>query len=305
MKTTSFNPILVLLFSTLLFSCNKYETSGVDHQVDTDYTANTEISDSISSVATLQVKDKQFIKSAEVNMEVKDVYDASIYIENTLKNLGGFVTNSQLNSEILSENTFSISDEKSMLVRKFQTYNDMEVRVPTQKLGEFLQLINDKKIFLNSRVILAEDVTANIKLAELETKRNKATAENIAKLNHNKDKVTTTDDNQREGNYQKVSSFEMTDHLKYSNVHLTLKEPQVRVAQIPVANTKNLDNQHQYNFFYDAKNAVVEGFYLIQKIAIGLLNIWPLLLIGGITFYFFRKRKKSLRISDSETSDTL
>lgn len=305
MKTTSFNPILVLLFSTLLFSCNKYETSGVDHQVDTDYTANAEISDSISSVATLQVKDKQFIKSAEVNMEVKDVYDASIYIENTLKNLGGFVTNSQLNSEILSENTFSISDEKSMLVRKFQTYNDMEVRVPTQKLGEFLQLINDKKIFLNSRVILAEDVTANIKLAELETKRNKATAENIAKLNHNKDKVTTTDDNQREGNYQKVSSFEMTDHLKYSNVHLTLKEPQVRVAQIPVANTKNLDNQYQYNFFYDAKNAVVEGFYLIQKIAIGLLNIWPLLLIGGITFYFFRKRKKSLRISDSETSDTL
>lgn len=305
MKTTSFNPILVLLFSTLLFSCNKYETSGVDHQVDTDYTANAEISDSISSVATLQVKDKQFIKSAEVNMEVKDVYDASIYIENTLKNLGGFVTNSQLNSEILSENTFSISDEKSMLVRKFQTYNDMEVRVPTQKLGEFLQLINDKKIFLNSRVILAEDVTANIKLAELETKRNKTTAENIAKLNHNKDKVTTTDDNQREGNYQKVSSFEMTDHLKYSNVHLTLKEPQVRVAQIPVANTKNLDNQYQYNFFYDAKNAVVEGFYLIQKIAIGLFNIWPLILIGGITFYFFRKRKKSLLISDSETSDTL
>lgn len=302
MKTTSYNSILVLLISTLIFSCNKSETAGVNNQVDTDYTTTAEISDSISSVATLQVKDKQFIKSAEVNMEVKDVYDASIYIENTLKNLGGFVTNSQLNSEILSENTFSISDEKSMLVRKFQTYNDMEVRVPTQKLGEFLQLINDKKIFLHSRVILAEDVTANIKLAELETKRNKTTAENIAKLNHNKDKVTTIDDNEREGNYQKMSSFEMTDHLKYSNVHLTLKEPQVRVAQIPVANTKNLDNQYQYNFFYDAKNAIVEGLYLIQKIAIGLLNIWPLILIGGIAFYFFRRRKQSVQISDSEST---
>jgi hypothetical protein len=49
-------------------------------------------SDSVSSVATMKVKDKQFIKTADVNMEVKDVYDATISIEKSVQELGGFVT---------------------------------------------------------------------------------------------------------------------------------------------------------------------------------------------------------------------
>ena len=45
--------------------------------------------DSISSAASTQVKGKEFVKTASVNMEVKDVYDATIKIENQLKQIGG------------------------------------------------------------------------------------------------------------------------------------------------------------------------------------------------------------------------
>ncbi|HCN12725.1 MAG TPA: DUF4349 domain-containing protein, partial [Chryseobacterium sp.] len=146
-----------------IFSCNKQETVGnstIEKNVSEDYTAS--VSDSISSVATMKVKDKEFIKTADVNMEVKDVYDATISIEKSLNDLGGFVTSSRLNSQTVSEETFNTSNENAILVRKFQTENTMQVRVPSEKLGEFLNLINNKKVFLNSRVILAEDVTSNI-----------------------------------------------------------------------------------------------------------------------------------------------
>ncbi|HMU08338.1 MAG TPA: DUF4349 domain-containing protein, partial [Kaistella sp.] len=76
-----------------IFSCNKQETVGnstIEKNVSEDYTAS--VSDSISSVATMKVKDKEFIKTADVNMEVKDVYDATISIEKSLNDLGGFVT---------------------------------------------------------------------------------------------------------------------------------------------------------------------------------------------------------------------
>ena len=293
MKNSKFSIVLSSLILLTFAGCNKTETSGSGDQMSkVDQTvAMSEVSDSISSVASTQVKDKQFIKSADVNMEVKDVYDATIFIENTLKNLGGFVTSSQLNSQTISENTFTISDEKSMLVRKFQADNSMEVRVPTEKLAELLQFINDKKVFLNSRIIVAEDVTANIKLAELEAIRNKKTATNIEKLNHDKGKGYMADDNDQIGNYQKISSFEMKDQIKYSNVKIYITEPQLRIAQIPVANIQNLDDQYKYNFFYDAKNALVEGFYLIQKVILGLLKIWPLVLAGLVITFFYRKRK--------------
>ena len=300
MKSPTLKIVLGSLLLTTIFSCNKTETTGTYDQVNTDLTATAEISDSVSSVATLQVKDKQFIKSADVNMEVKDVYEATISIEKQLKNLGGFITSSRLNSNIVAEETFNTSDENATLVRKFQTENTMQVRVPTEKLGDLLTFINDKKLFLNTRNITAEDVTANIKLAELEAKRNAKTGTNISQLKTDKNKVILDDDNQLEGNYQKVASFELTDNLKFSTVDIYLKEPKLRVAEIAIINTRNIDNKYKFNFFYDVKNAFVEGFYLIQKLVIGLVTIWPIILISLVVMYFIRRRKETLKMENSD-----
>ena len=300
MKSPTLKIVLGSLLLTTIFSCNKTETTGTYDQVNTDLTTTAEISDSVSSVATLQVNDKQFIKSADVNMEVKDVYEASISIEKQLKNLGGFVTSSRLNANIVAEETFNTSDENATLVRKFQTENTMQVRVPTEKLGDLLTFINDKKLFLNTRNITAEDVTANIKLAELEAKRNAKTGTNISQLKTDKNKVKIDDDNQLEGNYQKVASFEMTDNLKFSTVDIYLKEPKLRVAEIAITNTRNIDNKYKFNFFYDVKNAFVEGFYLIRKLVIGLVTIWPIILISLIVLYFIRRRKETLKMENSD-----
>lgn len=300
MKSPTFKIILGSLLLTTIFSCNKTETTGTYEQANSDYAATAEIADSISSVATMQVKDKQFIKTADVNMEVKDVYEATISIEKQLQDLGGFVTSSKLNSNIVSEETFNTSDENAALVRKFQTENTMQVRVPTEKLGDLLTFINDKKLFLNTRNITADDVTANIKLAELEAKRNTKTDKNINQLKTDKDKVTMDDDNQSEGNYQKVASFAMTDNLKFSTVDIYLKEPRLRIAEIAIINTKNIDNKYKFNFLYDVKNAFVEGFYLIQKLVIGLVTIWPLLFISAVIFYFVRRRKETLKVENSD-----
>lgn len=302
MKTTFSHTAIVLIIFTCFAACEKSGTAETANSVNiADETSPAATNDSISSVATMAVKDKQFIKSAEVSMEVKDVYDATVYIEKSLKDLGGFVTSSDLNSQILSEETFAISDENAMMVRKFQTENTMQVRVPTDQLSDLLLLINNKKMFLTSRSILAEDVTTNIKLAELEAKRNSKSAENIEKLHLDKGKVKMSDDNQQEGNYQKISAFDMQDQLKYSNVDIYLKEPQLRLAEIPVSNTKNRDDQYHYNFIYEAKNAVSEGFYLIQSIILGMLKIWPLIIIGGFIFYILRKRKTPGKVENPTT----
>lgn len=293
MKNSFSKIVLGSILIGSLFSCNKTETTESYGEANSvDQTSSAVLSDSISSVADLQVKDKQFIKSAEVTMDVKDVYDTTIYLEKSLKELGGFVTSSNLNSHIMSEETFNTSNESAMLVRKFQTENNMEVRIPTEKLGAFLQIINDKKLFLNSRIILAEDVTANIKLAKLEANRNEKTGKNISQLKTDKDKVNLIDNNESENNDQKIANFNMADQLKYSAVQITLKEPKLRIAEIAVTNVKNIDNKYKNNFFYEVKNAIAEGFYLIQKIAIGLVAIWPLLVLGGLLFYFLRKKKR-------------
>ena len=303
MKTTyvklSFAAALVLG----IYSCKKGEASVSKN----DYSASAEYaesaSDSISSVATMKVKDKQFIKTADVNMEVKDVYDATISIEKSVQELGGFVTQSNLRSNVMSEDSYNTSDTEAMLVKKYQTENTMQVRVPTENLGTLLTFINDKKLFLNSRVINAEDVTSSIKYAELEGKRIKKTGENISQLKTNKDKVNMSNDNMSEENQQQLANMDVTDNLKYSTVDIYIKEPQLRVAEIVVTNTKNIDNKYQFSFLYSAKNAFIEGFYLIQRLIVGLIMIWPILIISFLTFYFYRKNHSKKKRNQSFTKE--
>lgn len=283
----------VVLFS--VFSCKKTETTeNVGYAAKSEIAVDsTSASNEISSVASMAVKDRLFIKTANVDMEVKDVYDVTISIEKSVQDLGGFVTNSNLRSTSVKENTYNTSDSEAMIVKKFQTENTMQVRVPTEKLAEFLQQINDKKIFLNSRIINAEDISAEIKLAEMEAKRIRKTGANITTLKTNKDKVTMSDENRSEENIHQYSSINFADNLKYSTVNIFIKEPKLRIAEIPVINAKNIDNKYKYNFWYDAKNAFIEGYYLIQMLLVGLIKIWPLILIGALVFYFLRKRKNT------------
>ncbi len=292
MKATYIRLSIAAAILSGISSCKKGEVSSTDLEAyATTDSAMAVTSDSISSVANLKVKDKQFIKTADVDMEVKDVYDATVFIEKSAQQLGGFITHSNLKSNVISEETYNTSDEHAMLVKKFQTENTMQVRIPTDQLGQFLTLINDKKLFLNSRVINAEDVTANIKYAELEKKRIKKTGENISQLKTGKDKVQLDNDNISEDNQQQVAKMDMTDRLKYSTVDIYIKEPQIRIAEIAITNTENIDNTYKFDFLYSTKSAFIEGFYLIQKIIVGLIIIWPILLIGAVITYFLRKRK--------------
>lgn len=288
--------ILAGLFS----SCKKYETVGSADEAEMTVDSAAVVSDSISMAATQEVEGKRFIKNADVEMEVKDVYDATIVIEKNLKEIGGFVTNSKMNALISSEETFPISDNEAKLVKKFRQVNTMEVRVPTVKLGEFLDFVNKSNLFLHTRNISAEDVSSNIMMAKLEEKRMQKTEKNIEKIKNNSEKVSLADGNLQEQNIQKLETFNLNDNLKYSTVTLNLSEPSDRISTIAIANTKNIDNQYRYNFFYDVKNAIVEGFYLVQQLIVALFTIWPFILIAGLVFYFWRKRKQNLEITKTE-----
>lgn len=300
MKTTYIRLSLAAAILSGVYSCKKGEVASNDLEAYATTDSAAVVSDSISSASTINVKDKQFIKTADVNMEVKDVYEATISIEKSAQELGGFVTQSNLQSNVISEETYNTSDENAVLVKKYQTENRMQLRVPSEKLGQLLTLINDKKLFLNSRQINAEDVTANIKYSALEAQRNKKTTDNIAQMKVNKDKVTMSDENMKEGNSQQLESMNMNDMLKYSTVDVYIKEPKIRVAEIGITNTKSIDDKYKFDFLYSAKSAFVEGYYLIQKIFVGLITIWPILLIGAVVFYFARKRKSVKKHPNTE-----
>ena len=291
-----------------LFSCQKSESIDSQYESAVATADSTSVQkDEVSYAASQQIPDKKFVKTAEVSMEVKDVYEATVHIENALKNLGGFVTKSELQSQVIEEETYNTSDQNAVLLRKFNSYNKMQVRVPSEKLGAFLTSVNDRKLFLNTRIISAEDVTNNAKIAELELKKINKTGEVISQMKINEKKANLTEENEEKNNTQQIENLDLADNIKYSTVDIYIKEPKVRITEIAITNTQFYDNKYQVNFFYEAKSSLLNGFYFVQKFFVFLLNFWPLFVGISIVIYFVKYNLTTIifpkKISKSENME--
>ncbi len=308
MKSITQKIVFSLVFLVIIASCAKKNESEAAYAVtDLKNLESEAVADSatapISMAASQEVEGKKFVRKADVNMEVSDVYQATIYIENTLKEMGGFVTLSNYRSEVLEEKVFPQSDEKSMLVREYITKNQMQVRVPTEKLSDFLKQLNDKNIFLRERIITAEDVSTNIKMAELEKQRMAKHKAQLSQQTNTIKNAEAVNENERELIYQKINDLNLADELKYSTVEIYLSEPKSKISQVEIPNTKSLKNKYQGGFGYSIKEAFADGFYGFQQFLILVAHAWMFILAGILGIFVWRNRKKFWKKSDKKEEE--
>ena len=308
MKSITQKIVFSLVFLVIIASCAKKNESEAAYAVtDLKNLESEAVADSatapISMAASQEVEGKKFVRKADVNMEVSDVYQATIYIENTLKEMGGFVTLSNYRSEVLEEKVFPQSDEKSMLVREYITKNQMQVRVPTEKLSDFLKQLNDKNIFLRERIITAEDVSMNIKMAELERQRMAKHKAQLSQQTNTIKNAEAVNENERELNYQKINDLNLADELKYSTVEIYLSEPKSKISQVEIPNTKSLKNKYHGGFGYSIKEAFADGFYGFQQFLILVAHAWMFILAGILGIFVWKNRKKFWKKSDKKEEE--
>ena len=308
MKSITQKIVFSLVFLVIIASCaKKIEAEGTYEDLDLKSLESEAVADSttapISMAASQEVEGKKFVRKADVNMEVSDVYQATIYIENTLKEMGGFVTLSNYRSEVLEEKVFPQSDEKSMLVREYITKNQMQVRVPTEKLSDFLKQLNDKNIFLRERIITAEDVSTNIKMAELEKQRMAKHKAQLSQQTNTIKNAEAVNENERELIYQKINDLNLADELKYSTVEIYLSEPKSKISQVEIPNTKSLKNKYQGGFGYSIKEAFADGFYGFQQFLILVAHAWMFILAGILGIFVWKNRKKFWKKSDKKEEE--
>ena len=308
MKSITQKIVFSLVFLVIIASCAKKNESEAAYAVtDLKNLESEAVADSatapISMAASQEVEGKKFVRKADVNMEVSDVYQATIYIENTLKEMGGFVTLSNYRSDVLEEKVFPQSDEKSMLVREYITKNQMQVRVPTEKLSDFLKQLNDKNIFLRERIITAEDVSMNIKMAELERQRMAKHKAQLSQQTNTIKNAEAVNENERDLIYQKINDLNLADELKYSTVEIYLSEPKSKISQVEIPNTKSLKNKYQGGFGYSIKEAFADGFYGFQQFLILVAHAWMFILAGILGIFVWKNRKKFWKKSEKKEEE--
>jgi hypothetical protein len=264
------------------------DVSLADNKVAEDSTADCKIVDTLSEpqqqIGNSEQKnqnnlppkpidwDKKIIKTANLNVEVKDYKKFSQQLNEKVKKYGGYI----------SQEEESQSD--------YQIQNSVVIKVP---VDQFENAVNDftKDVSkLNEKHISSEDVTTQLVdgKSRLEAKKQvRLRYLDLLKQAKNMEEILTV---QKEINDIQEDIELVNGRINTLSHKSAMSTINFTFFQIINANAK-ADSEKQPGFLQKVKEAFANGWYWIGELFIGLISISPLLAVITLGFWFYKKRQ--------------
>jgi hypothetical protein len=281
--------ILVIALSIALFSCAPKASEEAP------------MSDSravmvSSSAAVENKKDSthKFVRTAELKFKVKSVIKSTYDIEDITTRIGGFVTYTNLTSDASSTETKEISSDSSIIVTHFVVTNSIIIRVPNTKLDTTLKQISRNIVYLDSRVIKADDASLQLLSNNLTIKRsdkNEARLKNAIdnrgkKLNETTSAEELLLNKQEQADNARIANLSLKDQINFSTITLTIYQNE-GVNYEKIASEKN-SKQYEPSFGFRILDSLSYGWSIFENIIVFLLNLWGLVVIGVLGFLGYK-----------------
>jgi hypothetical protein len=290
--------ILGLGLSILLFGCS--QSSDESNSMAQDSTSNAFIS---SSAAVENGKDttRRFIRSADLKFKVKSVIKSTYDIEEITNRQGGFVTFTNLTSNIDNATTTAVSADSSLETTYYTVTNSITLRVPNTKLDTTIKEISNNIDYLDFRIIKAEDVALQILSNNLTQKRSAKNEERLTNAIDNRGKklneTTVAEEillsKQEQADNAKISNLSLTDQIKFSTINLSIYQRQTIKREL-ISNDKNID-AYEPGFGTKILDALVYGWDILETFIVFLTKLWGLFLFAILVYLIYKKYGHKLK----------
>lgn len=294
MKTLIKSSLLIILIT--LFSCgsteedyksspnNYYAEAGAESMVEEMMAGLEEASDEMAPTAsspdntrignTENVK-RKLIKTGDIEFETENLVQTNQNIKKIIKQLDGYIANE-------TEDKYS-----------YKIAQKIEIRLPAKNFDKLLAEISKGVKKFDSKNIHVKDVTEEFVdiQARLKTKK-ELEARYIQLLSKAKNVGEILEIEREIGNLRAdIESFE--GRLKY------LKD-QVSFSTLDVYFYETIPFEYEHQFAEKFKDGFGNGWENLLYFFIGLINIWPFVLIIIVLVYFVRKKLKQRRLKKLE-----
>ena len=215
--------------------------------------------------------DKKIIKTANLNLEVKDYNIYNTSLRDKLKQFGGYIA-----QEELSQSEYKIE-------------NILTIKIPVDQFDEAVNSISSDVKELNEKKITSEDVTTEVvdTRSRLEAKKQvRLRYLDLLKQAKNMEEILSVQ-SEINGIQEQIESaagrMEYLQHSSsFSTIHLTFYQ---------VLNRAAIDSDKP-TFSTRITNAFRFGWNWIGELSIGIVSIWPLLLaVFGIIILYKRSNR--------------
>ncbi|HTF82816.1 MAG TPA: DUF4349 domain-containing protein [Cytophagales bacterium] len=257
-----------------------------------------------SSAARIGTKDitRKFIRKADLKFLTQSVANTTYHIEHITQKVGGYVTTSNLISNIEYIDIVTTSPDSSLESTYYMVTNHMTLRVPCMALDTALKQISKYITYLDYRNITAEDVTlqlkSNIWKGQMYQEAGKRYSDAINQNDAKAKDVINAEDRRRivheQADQTRLANLQLQEQIQFSTIKLIIYQRQC-VRTTAIAN-KNSAKAYEQSLGRRLWQALFWGWKLFEEIIIFMFKIWWLLLASFGAFILFRryKSKKSI-----------
>lgn len=170
-------------------------------------------------------------------------------------------------------------------------YRRITVRIPSENFDSFIKDISSGVDYFDNKEINSQDVTEEYIDIDARLKAKKKLEnrylELLAKANKMSEMLAI-----------EAQLSAIREEIEAKEGQLRYMQNQVSLSTITIEFYKTVAEESGVTISYGAKvwNAVKSGFYGISSFFLGLLEIWPFIIIAVALFYFIRKRFKKKNI---------
>ena len=264
---------LALLMSSALMGCSKKEESAASDAAVAMESAGIESKAApadnvaqnpdqlLSTQQSALEQNRQLVKSAQLQFEVKDVLKTTATLEQQLLQYNGYIEQKQIDYQISDSSRRDHIDGSVSIYEKITPTVQLTVRIPNAQVTTFLN--NLLPLMLNFNTQSYEAKRYELKL--LEDKLNTANQGSGASNSIN-------------NQLQQLTDLEVKDRLAYSTIRLEFfQQAQLRKSQdLNINRVATLDSDPLFSRLWES---IKMGLYGFREVFIWLVMLWPLYVV--------------------------
>jgi hypothetical protein len=292
---------LALALLAIAYSCkdgsNEAEISTSESSVEAVTNETADAKEATSSSAAVEPKNskRKVIRTADIKFKVKNVPKSTYAIEDATTKFGGFVTYTNLESNISNTDETKVSQDSTLITTKYTVVNDITIRVPNTRLDTVIKTIAKQIDFLDYRLIKADDVTLQLLSNEMAQNRSKNSEKRIEKAIDNKGKKLNQiidaedhlDDKKEVNDTKKLENLSLKDQVNFSTLSLKIYQNQA-VKQEMIANEKSI-NAYRPNIGLQIWDSLKTGWFMLEGTIAFIVQLWGIALIGFLAWFGYKK----------------
>ena len=251
-----------------------------------------------SEVATQVDPQRRFIRTAQAQFQVKDVYRTALAIEDEVASQGGFVVDNEISSQVQRVLSRPLAPGKRLELTEYSLQGQLTVRVPSERTQAFLRAVAAQMEFLDRRSFSARDAQFDLLRQQLASQRAQDEQRELGdavqaggKLADRTDAIQSRGAARATRDEALIAQKEFEDRVAFSTITLSLRQD----AQVRRAERVDVDAVFRDNgpgFFSRLGESLAVGWRAALDIVIALAALWPLwLMVVAVGLAWRRWRK--------------